>query len=89
MPKEKVYDTSQLFDVEVGWSLEHDVQLGICTHDGRAIADWLAGQDKPLPHGQSKLPGFHSLWASLDRRQINRLIKMLRKARDETYGRDE
>ncbi len=93
IPKEKIYDGCELFDIEVGWGHGHDVQLGITTHDGRTLAEWLAGQDRtPLdpdaPEG-SLLPGFSSLWASLDRSGVNRLIKALRKARDDAFGRDE
>lgn len=102
MPKEKVYDAVELFDVEVGWSSSHDVQLGISTHDGRSLAHWLAGQQEGIGshrveendrHGYTTvapddLPQFTSIWASLDRTGINRLITMLRKARDEAYGRD-
>lgn len=93
LPKEKIYDGCELFDIEVGWGLGHDVQLGITTHDGRSLVDWLAGQDRTpqdpdAPEG-SLLPGFSSLWASLDRSGVNRLIKALRKARDDAFGRDE
>lgn len=31
----------------------------------------------------------HSAWMSLNRYEINRLIKALRRARDAAYGRDE
>lgn len=87
MPKETVYDASNLFDLEVGWAHDRDVQLGITTHDGRSLAEWLAGL--PEAEAGAPLPQFSSLWASLDRGGINRLIKMLRKARDDAYGRDE
>lgn len=32
---------------------------------------------------------FDSLWANLDRREINELIRVLRRARDSAFGRDE
>ena len=117
MPKEKVYDDSGMYDIEIGWSsLGESVQLGIVTHDGLPIAEKLIEHEKsaPLPSAQpgpspvrgssldmsirsdafkgtlaDRLASFNSLWASLDRTQINRLIRMLRKARDESYGRDE
>jgi hypothetical protein len=98
MPKEKIYDVSELFDITVGWAHDRSVQIGIETHDGRSIADWLAGQEPHVPPSHpsaeglpagSKLPSFDSLWASLDRGGINRLIKALRKARDDAYGKDE
>ncbi len=96
MPKEKVYDSSEMFDFEVGWSKEgQNVQLGILTHNGCSIKDWLAGRSEigspsvDDPSKMSVLPSFESLWGTLDRSQINRLIRALRKARDEAYGRDE
>jgi hypothetical protein len=114
MPKDRIYDSSELFDIEIGWARDHSVQLGIITHDGRSLAAWLAGQGAldgghvppghpqtwaavndgvpTLPNDEPKaedLPQFSSLWASLDRAAINRLIKSLRKARDAAYGADE
>lgn len=102
MPKEKVFDSAGLFDLEVGWSsLGECVQVGLLVHDGRSIADWLTeSSGDELPPGtrggvpreageQMKLAQFTSLWSTLDRAQINRLIRMLRKARDDSYGRDE
>jgi hypothetical protein len=106
VPKEKIYDSATLFDVEVGWNAEAEyVQVGIGTHDGRSIAEFLAGQEEqatpedspqvqrsrvgmPNPDATAP-PSFTSLWATLDRRQINRLIWALRRARDAAYGRDE
>lgn len=32
---------------------------------------------------------FDSLWSNLDRHRLNRLIRLLRKARDAAFGRDE
>lgn len=32
---------------------------------------------------------FYGVWADLDRQQINRLIRLLRRARDAAYGADE
>lgn len=94
MPKDKIYDNAELFDIEVGWSREGEsVQLGLATHDGRSLAEWLAGQDenreRTVGEQLAAPAGFASLWATLDRAQINRLIKSLRKARDDAYGRDE
>ncbi len=91
MPKEKVYDSTGLYDIEIGWGVDQEVQVGIETHTGVSIAEMLA--ERPLDTGQggveAALARFTGLWGTLDRRQINRLIKMLRKARDEAYGRDE
>lgn len=90
MPKEKIYDGCEQFDIEIGWGNGRDVQLGITTHDGRTLVEWLTPRPTdPAAPGESILPGFDSLWASLDRSGVNRLIKALRKARDDAFGRDE
>ncbi len=86
MPKEKIWDSVQLWDVEVGWNTEAEyVQLGVCSHDGVPLVEHLT--DATADGGDPA--GFASLWATLDRRQINRLIWALRRARDAAYGRDE
>lgn len=85
MPKEKIYDGSEKFDLQIGWRKDDpDVQIGISTHDGRSLADWLADNQEP-----AGLPQFDSIWGNFGRDGINRMIRMLRKARDEAYGRDE
>lgn len=89
MPKERVYDSAGMYDLEVGWSgLGEYVQLGLATHDGRPIVEHLRESDLP-PQSGDTYADFRSLWSTLDRGQINRLIRMLRKARDESYGKDE
>jgi hypothetical protein len=88
VPKEKIYDAANQFDIEIGWMKDNpDVQIGIGTHDGRSIAAWLAGTD--YEPADAALPTFDSLWGNFGRDGINRLIRMLRKARDEAYGKDE
>lgn len=104
MPKEKVWDDVGLFDIEVGWSGTGEyVQVGIITHDGRSLADWLNETSKKpvivkMPDGTTRdispppteaMASFNSLWSTLSRSQINRLIRVLRKARDDSYGKDE
>lgn len=78
MPKE-IIDTGRTSDnpsyVQVGW------------HDGTVQ---LSTQAVPLtilpPDGPPKPEG---MFVDLNRRQINDLIRHLRKARDSAYGRDE
>lgn len=45
------------------------------------------------PHMPSETPppgvGYQGIWASLDRRDLNAMIRVLRRARDAAYGRDE
>ena len=66
--------------VEVGWSREtgHVQIVTKCLNDlgGRLVED----------------EGIHytdGMYASLDRRSINTLIRHLRRARDQAFGRDE
>lgn len=90
MPKELVYSRDTLAGgeaaqaaviehVAVGWSKDKDVQLGVVP--GPRIEILVDGE--PLDDGLS------GLWMDLDRRQINRLIHNLRRARTAAYGRDE
>jgi hypothetical protein len=96
VPKEKIYDESAMYDVEIGWGQDRSVQVGITTHDGVPVIAKLAGIENLSPADLGRAgatpdspAGFTGLWSTLDRAGINRLIKMLRKARDEAYGRDE
>ncbi len=81
MPRETVYDQATLYDVEIGWSSD-SVQIGIQSHDREPLVKHLA-QDAADP------AMFTSLWGNLDRAGCNRMIKLLRRARDEAFGRDE
>jgi hypothetical protein len=40
-------------------------------------------------NGLDSLGGYEGVWTDLDRAGCNRLIRTLRKARDDAYGRDE
>lgn len=94
MPKETIRghetgDAEQdrhLTHIEVGWTKDCGVQLGLHM-PFRSLAfveiDPATGQ-----HGEIR-DLFNSLWAHPDRAQINRLIRALRKARDDAFGRDE
>jgi hypothetical protein len=81
MPKEVVIDSSGFNEewsrglrAEVRWSREAEyVQLG-------TVAD-----EAPKPQGL----GGEGWQVSLDRRSINELIRHLRRARDQAFGRDE
>lgn len=76
MPKETIHPSVpsdvQANFVEVGWMRNGYVQIGT-----RAGGDY----DEP----KTPRPGVYS---DLDRDQINRLIRALRKARDAAYGAD-
>ncbi len=81
MPKEKIYDEASMYDMEVGWSRDN-VQVGVTTREGIPLVEQLA-QDIDDP------AKFTGVWGTLDRAGCNRMIKMLRKARDEAFGKDE
>lgn len=79
LPKELVYSANPESDVvehvAVGWTKDRDVQLGVWA--GKQVTLTIDGQ-----------PSDPSLWMDMDRTQINRLIRALRRARDSAYGLD-
>lgn len=90
MPKEIVYsdllphgekDPARAI-VEVGWTREHDVQIATrCIRaDDEEVYDFDPGKPIPVERGY---------YVDLGRRQINDLIRNLRRARDQAFGRDE
>lgn len=123
MPRETVTHQGGTFEVQVGWSPDQDVQIGVSSQGGTPLVREFMAPD-PLglairqllesfgmnTHG-TRVTGmfdmnnqalgeaflamleerchYSSLWSDLNRYEINRLIKLLRKARDSAYGRDE
>jgi hypothetical protein len=83
MPREYVYsefndplaETAPQMAASVGWSKEAD---------GGSIQ--LATIRNGKEHSYDPVDG---LYMDLDRKQINQLIRLLRKARDDAFGRDE
>lgn len=85
MPKELIYSAPALqpghansYVVEhlaVGWERDKHVQIGVVNGPPVELAI----------NGVRADPG---LWMDLDRVQINRLIHVLRRARDAAYGAD-
>ena len=52
---------------------------------GRALLDVIeASQTNP-----GSGPSYTGVWSTLNREGVNRLIRVLRRARDQAYGRDE
>jgi hypothetical protein len=97
MPKETVHDQAAMYDVRIGWMAGDAgyVQVGVETADGRAIVDWLV--KKPSDEvrqtldrltGSGEVAAFTGLWGTLDRDGCNRLIRALRRARDQAFGAD-
>jgi hypothetical protein len=78
-----INDDVQSF-VQVGWSREGFVQIATVAPKG-AIAPW---DDEQQRHVIADVhdPGW---WIDLDRHGINNLIRLLRKARDAAFGKDE
>lgn len=81
MPKEKIrskyFNSNDSIEPEVvvGWSKDAShVEIATTMEDGVIL--------EPTPEG-------NGWYVQLDRAGINRLIKTLRKARDDAYGRDE
>lgn len=77
MPKETIADTVDESVVHVGWTRGHDVQIGVEHTRGLIVV---------TVDGETLTP---ALWATLDRRGANDLIRQIRKARDAAFGRDE
>lgn len=121
MPKETISRSWETpFHVQVGWSAERDVQVGVVGTEGRSIVWLLYGSDErsltkigewvrqnlaDLPsdeqRGRELLnfldtfgasaegPGYSGIWSDLDRHGCNQLIQVVRRARDQAFGKDE
>lgn len=138
MPKEQINfstPTREPYEVQVGWSTDREVQVGVETYDGKSLLWTLFGSDenleavgaslmelaRHLPSGATDVPKverqrdlgrdalniiesggqgsyfvsehgtafYTGVWTILTRDECNRMIKVLRRARDSAYGRDE
>lgn len=90
MPKENINCT--LIDamrIEVGWESGKDVQLGTTNAAQPFVTDKTESDLRFLKPGEDydgyQMTGW---FTTLDRAAINRLIRVLRKARDAAYGAD-
>lgn len=96
MPKEYVYGEPMAFDpsddspdaqmetpvVDIGWSREAgDVQIAT------RLREYEVFYDPERPDGP--IPCQYGFYVTLNRTGINDLIRHLRKARDQAFGRDE
>lgn len=69
-----------------------EVQIGIATHDNaQTLAEVLAPPSAQLDaEGRAdRLGEYRGIYGQFDRASLNRTIRLLRKARDHVYGRDE
>jgi hypothetical protein len=94
MPKQMIYPlpnpdgTDADRRVEVGWSRERYVQVATTTLQpgadrDRDFIDGSGTETEPVK------PAWDGQFVDLDRHQINELIRTLRRARDQAFGRDE
>jgi hypothetical protein len=93
MPKETTYcSADRHYRVDIGWSREAGhVEIAVKTDAASAIlsmADHVPDSDTPGVRYDGQI-AWNGLHAQLDRTAVNELIRTLRKARDQAYGRDE
>lgn len=92
MPKERVLDVAGMFDVQVGWQRDRWVQLAVVTTDGKPLSEVVTSWKQDDGQGHVNDAGEYErsdgIWSTLDRQQINDLIRKLRKARDQAFGAD-
>lgn len=88
MPRETI--SSQLdFPVEVSWGREHAyVQIGAIMKEPQNDLEPQNLQELLESWGPSASTA-RGLFAQLDREALNKLIRVLRRARDQAYGKDE
>lgn len=122
MPKEtiRMNDDFNNFNVQVGWTKDREMQVGIDHSEGRSLfwvllernVEWIglearrivAEADDPetLSLGDIRLGKnilnmldcstsgpVSSVWTTPSRHEVNELIRVLRRARDSAYGKDE
>lgn len=83
MPRESVFGTDEDGTaVKVGWSSQGSVQVGVGAVGAFQFVE-------PLPAGVSVSGNYDDLWVTMSRQGINDLIRHLRRARDQAFGRDE
>jgi hypothetical protein len=81
MPKETIRDDTGTYHVEVSWLKDTWVSLATVTADGQSLKERVKEfEDGETPRG---------LYVSLTRESINQMIRVLRRARDQVFGRDE
>lgn len=97
MPKERIQScTTSQFDVIVAWNRDGTVQVATTASDAdERLRNWTESSPAGSPLAQPETqPGtsfrhFGGWHVDLGRQQINELIRVLRRARDQAFGRDE
>lgn len=79
--------------VSIGWARGQHAQIGIGLVDpaakDKAQTAWSSDYLLEVETDQESQQTYVTQWINLDRHTINELIRALRKARDEAFGRDE
>ena len=90
MPKEKINGVS--LDVQVGWIPNETASVWIVTAGGTPLRDmvhaWQNDDGDTHIDDRGRFIRSDGIGTELDRAGINRMIRMLRKARDAAYGAD-
>ena len=95
MPRERITSTTvPEFDVTVAWNRDGTVQVASIAADAdERLRNWTesapAGSTEPETKPGTSFRLFNGWHVDLDRSQVNDLIRVLRKARDQAFGRDE
>lgn len=99
MPREKIHSAVPEFDVSVAWNKDGTVQIVTAATDAderlRAWTElkqgrvYMAGDPDAQTAPGTAFTLFDGWHVDLDRRQVNELIRVLRRARDQAFGRDE
>lgn len=89
MPKE-VVATADQHDVEVAWGRDAGyVQVGTVAAEHHSLEEFLEHARAPENDGPGVAAQYRGLFGTLDRNGVNHLIRVLRRARDQAFGRDE
>ena len=95
MPKERINPSNHGSSdnpsphVEVVWGRDTFAQVAVCYDDRPVVEPEVVGKNDPTGSGLTLTYAVpRGLWCDLDRAGINRLIRTLRKARDQAYGAD-
>lgn len=95
MPHEKIHPTTPSTGdmpdlVEIHWERDRSAHLAV-GYASTTIIEGLYGPEAraAVAAVSEEQADFAALWVTLDRHQINQLIRVLRRARDAAYGRDE
>ncbi len=93
MPKETTYCAADRhYRVDIGWNREAGhVEISVKTDEAIGIysmADHIPDSEQPGTRYEGSI-AWSGLHCQLDRAGINDLIRTLRRARDQAFGRDE